>query len=81
MQNVDPLFELKRIHEKPVEYEQTTYDLIKCEGGAIYLTRDNDGCNCLIGQTYIEHFKRMGERGFLRGKALELWETMFGGSA
>lgn len=78
MLNTDPLFELKRIHEKVEKYEQTTYDLLKFEGGAVYLTRDGDNLDCLIGEFFRDHFKKMGERGFLRNKALELYEEMYG---
>lgn len=78
MLNTDPLFELRRIKEKIVEYEQTTFDLLKYEGGAVYLTRNGDGADVIIGQTYFDHFKKMGERGFLRGKALELYEEIYG---
>lgn len=71
------LFEDK-FEEKEEEESVCTFDLVKFEGGAVYLTRDGEGVHIIIGQTYRDHFKRMGELGLLRAGALDLWNTLFG---
>jgi len=76
--NEDPLFSLKRFKEKIVETPKCTFDIIKVEGGALYLSRDGDSADVIIGETYHDHFRRMGEMGFLRDAALELYEKEYG---
>ena len=75
------LFDIKfeeRIEEIAGQDTQVTFDLYKEQGGALYLTRDGGEANVIIGPRYMEHFKQMGERGYLRNNALELWEKTYG---
>ena len=55
------------------------FDLLKYEGGAVYLTRDFKKCHILITSKYINTFESMYKRNLLTGKALELAREMFNG--
>lgn len=54
------------------------FDLLKYEGGAVYLTRDGKKCHILVTSKYIGTFESMYKRGLLVNKALELAKELFG---
>lgn len=82
---MNTLFDVDNIKSKPEDYEESsdrfveenvTYDLLKYEGGAFYLTRDGDNANVIIINQFKEHFFDMGERGYLINKALDLYNEL-----
>lgn len=54
------------------------FDLLKYEGGAVYLTRDGKKCHILVTSKYIGTFESMYKRDLLVNKALELAKELFG---
>lgn len=75
---MDKLFDISNLKPKKEIFieEEVKYDLLKEEGGAIYLTRDGENCNVLITNEFKEHFFDMGDRGYLVNKAYELYQKL-----
>lgn len=54
------------------------FDLLKYEGGAVYLTRDGKKCHILVTPKYISTFESMYKRDLLTNEALKLAIELFG---
>lgn len=77
----DMLFDVPKT--EPIEEASdipVKFDLLRANGGALYLTRDGEKAHVIIMPNSINNFKRMGELEFLTGKALILYEEMYGNS-
>ena len=77
-----PLLDVTMNDEKENEedYKPCTYDLLKIEGGAIYLTKNYTRADVIVFNAFKDHFYHMGERGLLRGEALRMYEEETNGS-